>query len=144
MITRKAVYKLTIFVLIPFIGWAALSVMFQRTAAPDTHMKLTQEQSSVDIQEQAVTSVVQKSLSEPPPSGYASIPPGVQILSVKIQKDSIIFNFSKELLSHGAGSELEDALHQIFVKLGNEVPHIMKDKGYTVLIEGVPLEQYLD
>jgi hypothetical protein len=141
MISKPA-YKSTIFVIILCISGVILGIILSRTATPDT---LTKTQKIVaGSQEQEIASVVEKALSQPPPSGYASIPSGVRLLSVKIQEDKIILDFSKELLLHGKGSELEDVLHQIFVKLGNEVPHIVQDKGYTVLIEGVLLEQYLN
>lgn len=94
--------------------------------------------------EEEIRAAVEEALASPPPEGYSPIPRDVRLLSVKVDKETITLDFSKELLAHGTGPELEDALHQIFVKIGNVASAGAKRPDYKILVEGTPLTEYLD
>lgn len=111
-------------------------VLFRQPAA-----QLPQADRSTTSEEQAIAAEVNKALSGPTPMGYAPIPPATRLLSVRVQGTTVTFDFSKALLSNGTGAQLEDAIHQIFVKVGNVTGR--SERNYRVLVEGVPLEQLL-
>lgn len=89
-----------------------------------------------------IKAAVEEILSSPPPVGYTPIPPGVRILGVQVEDNKITINLSKELLLEGTGPIMEDAIHQILSPLSDVVPEI-KNGDYRILIEGIPLNEYL-
>lgn len=94
-------------------------------------------------QEKKIWAMVEKVLSSNPPAGYQPIPPGVRVLDVKVKNNKITINLSKELLSKGTGATMEDAIHQILSPISDVVSEI-KDSEYNILVDGAPLEKYLD
>ena len=98
-----------------------------------------------DIELDRIRNSVDKALTAPPPGGYAAIPAGVRLLSIsRGPNQSIVMNFSDELVSAGTGRVLEDALHQILMAASTVRPQTVdRIDDYRVLIKGVPLETYL-
>lgn len=103
------------------------------------HRRETQSAS----QAQRIWIAVESVLASQPPEGYRPIPHGVRLLDVKVEGNRVTLNFSKELLSKGTGSVLEDALHQILSPLSDVVPEI-KNGEYRILVDGVPLDKYFN
>lgn len=103
-----------------------------------------QQQNKITKELSVRNSVKQALLSEPP-AGYGRIPEGTKLLNVKVEDGAtglkISLDFSKELISSGAGRIFEDAIHQITVKITNDNPWV-KDAEYTILIEGKTVEEY--
>ena len=93
--------------------------------------------------ERRIRSRIEKTIFSQPSAGYAQMPPGVRVLDVQVDGDKITVNLSQELLSSGTGSVMEDALHRILTPLSDVVPKL-KHSEYKILIEGIPLNEYLD
>lgn len=89
----------------------------------------------------AISSAVSEALVRPTAPGYAPVPHGVRLLSLRAEGPVITLNFSDELIANGTGAALEDALHQIFVTIDTRLSYEQPIE-YRVLINGRPLEQY--
>ena len=98
-----------------------------------------------DAELDRIRNSVEKALTARPPGGYAAIPAGVRLLSIsRGPNQSVVMNFSGELVSGGTGRVLEDALHQILTAASTARPQTAdRIDDYRVLIKGVPLETYL-
>ena len=111
-----------------------------------TQSRAATEAAHVDAREQAIKAAVEKALTEPPPQGYRPLPPDTRLIALSVTrqdgKEIVRLNLSKELLSQGTGAELEDALHQILVRLENRNSQGVQEMEFQVLVEGKPLEQY--
>lgn len=92
-----------------------------------------------------IRTAVETALSSKPPGGYSPIPRGVRLLSItRSSTESIVLDFSKELLADGTGPALEDAVHQILTAAWVAPRSATAPvAGYEILVNGVPLESYL-
>ena len=123
----------------------------QQIVSPHPPSEARKEETQIEIEAQQqqrgtikerIRAAIEKTLSSQAPVGYAQIPHGVQVLDVQVDNNKITINLSKELLSRGTGSVMEDAIHQILSPLSDVVPEI-KNGDYRILIEGIPLNEYL-
>jgi hypothetical protein len=96
----------------------------------------------IHTRENNITKAVADALRTEPPEGYARIPPGTRLISVKINKGVVTLNFSKELTANSTKSDLEDAIHQILAKIADITPKKHNVKNYIIQIEGRPLEEF--
>lgn len=86
---------------------------------------------------------VETALASPPPPGYRPIPKNVRLLGISYaDKNSIVFNFSEELLANGTGADLEDVAHQILQAVSNLASQ-HEITNFRILVNGLPLEQLL-
>jgi hypothetical protein len=65
------------------------------------------------------------------------LPPGVRLLSVGRQGESIVLDFSNQLLAAGTG-ELEDTLHRLLTVASSSRTSRSQVEDYRILVNGVP------
>lgn len=91
-----------------------------------------------------IRAAVEKALRADPPRGYAAIPRGVRLLSVRQDDDGgIALNLSGDLLASPT-RVIEDSVRQILMAASDaRDPREGRVDEFTVLIDGVTLESYL-
>ena len=127
-------------------GFEGLSAWLHDTIIPSlSHVNPASKPKKLAI-EQSVRAAIEKILSQGTlPNPNSHIPIGVQLLSVDIQENSIVLDFSKEIASSGQ-SVFEDT----FQLISNAAGSIVQGTGskpqyaeihYTVSIDGTPINK---
>ncbi len=66
----------------------------------------------------------------------------VRLLSVERVGDTIVLDFSKELVAAGTGGAFEDELHRLLAAASSSrTPPLPRREDYRVLVDGVPLDK---
>ena len=69
------------------------------------------------------------------------LPPRVRLLAVRRQGESIVLDFSDELLTAAPGGELEDTVHRLLTVASSSRVSRPRVEDYRILVNGVPLER---
>lgn len=126
----------------------AVAVAVSLLTAPGCATAAEKETSATDVGQtdelDRIRAAVEKALVSDPPRGYAAIPRGVRLLSVRQDATGVIeLNVSGELLV-SSQRVLEDAVRQILAAAASaREPQPNRIDEFKVLVNGVTLESYL-
>ena len=73
------------------------------------------------------------------------LPQGIRLLDADVTGNKVTLNFGKEILGSGIPSqvEIEEAIRHILLYADNAISDRLRDVEYSILIEDVPLHQFL-
>lgn len=96
-----------------------------------------------DPQLSRIAEAVNAALTARPPSGQASVPRGVRLLTVDRRRDGAIgLSFNESLLLDTTPETLEDALDQILTAAAAAAGRPESDTRFEVLVDGVTVDSY--